>query len=79
MFPRYIESGVFDVRETPTSTMSAAVSPPPIPSSNLTANSIAAIRLKYDESSGCRTPGTIRAGCPEILAIEASAGPRMSQ
>ena len=47
MFPRYIESGVFDVRETPTSTMSAAASPPPIPSSNLTANSIAAIRLKY--------------------------------
>ena len=39
------------------------------PSSNLTANSIAAIRRKYAESSGWRTPGAICAACPEIFAI----------
>ena len=59
--------------------MSAAGRPPPIPSSNLTANSIAAIRRKYAESSGWRTPGAICAAWPEIFAIDVSGGPRMSQ
>ena len=37
--------------------MSASFSPLPIPSSNLTANSIASIRLKYAVSSAGRAPG----------------------
>src|SRR5947207_2876157 len=41
--------------------MSASRSPPPIPSSYLTANSIAPIRRKYAESSGWRTPVPMRA------------------
>ena len=79
MYPRYIDSGVFDVRETPTRTMSASRRPLPMPSSYLTANSIAPIRRKYAESSGWRTPGAIFAARPEIFAIDASGGPRMSQ
>ena len=40
-----------------------------MPSSNLTANSIAPIRRKYAESSGGRTPGSICAATPETFAI----------
>ena len=59
-----MDSGVFDVRETPTRTMSASSSPRPTPSSYFTANSIASIRLKYVESSGARAPGSMRAATP---------------
>ena len=51
----------------------------PRPSSYFTANSIAAIRLKYAELSGGRAPGFICAPVPDTLAIDASGGPRMSQ
>ena len=74
-----MESGVFDVRETPTSTMSASSSPLPTPSSYFTANSIASIRLKYVESSGARAPGSIRAATPATREIESIGWPSRSQ
>ena len=63
-----MESGVFDVRETPTSTTSASCRPRPTPSSKRTANSIASMRLKYAELSGGREPGVIFAAMPETRA-----------
>ena len=47
--------------------MSDSRSPSPTPSSNFTANSIAAMRRKYAESSGGRAPGFICAAMPETL------------
>jgi hypothetical protein len=51
----------------------------PTPSSNLTANSIASIRLKYVELSGGRAPGVIFAAIPETFAIDSIGWPSRSQ
>ena len=59
--------------------MSASKSPFPTPSSNLTANSIASIRLKYAELSGGSAPGVIRAAIPETLAIDSIGWPSRSR
>src|SRR5437764_1103498 len=56
--------------------MSASSSPRPTPSSNLTANSIASIRLKYVELSGAREPGAIAAARPDGQAQPVGAGER---
>jgi len=60
-------------------TTSASSSPRPTPSSYLTANSIASMRLKYCASSGARTPGSIFAATPATLEIESIGCPRRSQ
>ena len=65
--------------ETPTRTTSASSSPLPTPSSYLTANSIASMRLKYEESSGARAPGSMRAATPATREIESIGCPRRSQ
>jgi hypothetical protein len=74
-----MESGVFDVRETPTRTTSASLSPSPTPSSNFTANSIASMRLKYVELSGAREPGVIAAAWPETRRTASIGWPSRSQ
>ena len=58
--------------------MSASWRPLPTPSSNLTANSIASIRLKYAELSGGRAPGVIFAAIPETFAIDSIGWPSRS-
>src|SRR6185437_365061 len=75
-----MEVGVFDVRETPISTMSAwCRSSAPRPSSCFTANSIAAMRRKYWASSGALRPGTSDASRPDAVVIAFSAGPSCSR
>jgi hypothetical protein len=74
-----MESGVFEVRETPTRIRSASCRPAATPSSYLTANSIAAMRLKYVESSGARAPGVIFAATPATRATASIGWPSRSQ
>ena len=79
MYPRCIDVGVFDVRDTPTRMMSALFrSSAPRPSSCLTANSMAAIRRKYWASSGAWRPGLWIACMPDAVVTAFSAGPSTS-
>ena len=60
LFAKYILSGVLDVLDIPTRTKSALRTPlGSLPSSYLTANSIASILLKYDSSSFLIIPGSL--------------------
>ena len=75
----YMDKGVFEVRDTPMSTMSAFSNPEGIfPSSYFTANSIASTFLKYSSSSRCIIPGLSFGFVIVMVSKVLSIGPRIS-